>query len=631
MSEHIRLPEFKSGFTWRVLFALIIAAVLFLPISLYINLVAGATVAGAAVYLIILIFSGFSDYYGVNLTKQEVFLIYATVGGIAGLIPPYYWVIYRSYFIRSPLSHIFQLKGIPLCNLVPSWLAPPFDSTAYAFRTLLHPDFAASLLLVTIMSSLAFAGELMLAILFSKLFVEQELLEFPLARIDSSLITTLSKKPESEMRVFLLTLFAGVIIGAIIYLPNLLGLPVLVPLPFIDLTSFTEGMLPGAIIGIATDPAVFVTGFVLHPVVTACIFIGSLTVWILGNTALIQFWPQAFPKWTEEYYRGMTILPIYQRSQLRVWIGFQFGVTIGFSAVATLLMLPRLTRIFGSTRRDLGHGVYPRIEIIIVGFMACSLATVAIHHYLIPEYPLLLSLGMSLGFSFLASLLTAMGIGEAAITPGITFPWSIATYFSGYEGFSAWWFSPWISTGGNAGMVNAVKVAYLTETQPKDYFKALVIGYILSMSVGLIFMDFYWRVAPIPSAVYPNTMIFWPTWAMSDGLFATGQIDIKPTTIILGALTAALVAVFDRIFRVAGISMSGTGIVLGFFTLPTSALSMFLGSIIGYIVISRFMGRESWMRLRSVIVAGILAGVSISVGLGISLTMLAKAAWLWPW
>ena len=631
--EESNSPSFKTGFTWRVLFALILAAVLFLPVSLYVNLVAGATIAAAAVYVIVLIFSSFSQYYGANLSKQELFLIYATVGSVAGFIPPYYYLVFRAYFVQSPFTRIFSIGGVPIPDLVPEWLTPKAGSEAYVLRTFFHADFIPSLTLITLMSILTFLAEWSLGMLLSYTFIEVEKMPFPFAQIDSSLVTTLSERKVEDMQIFVLTLAIGTFLGGVIYIPYLLGVP-LVPLPFIDLTEFTEKVLPGAIIGISTNPALFVSGFIIPPSLTLCVLIGSIATWIIGNTVLLQFFPNAFPKWAQEYYTGMTILPIYQRSLLRVWIGFQFGVSIGFAALLSLLLsksIARTIRSLTKAGKSAASAYYPPAALLIGAFLGTTLISVLIHHFLIPEYPVIVSLTISVIFSFLVSIVTSRSAGEIGVTPVIEWPWNIATYFTDYKGFAGWWFTPVISTGGVSRFVAATKAAYLTETKPIDYYKAMFVGYLLSLALGFTFMEFFWRAAEIPSAAYPYTAIFWPTTAMSYCLFATREISITLQTILSGAAIGATVAALGIIFSRLHIPFSSVGIVTGLFTLPTDSIMLCIGSFVGNYFISRFLGRDKWLRLRPVIAAGFLAGMSISIGIGIAGTMLTKAAWIWPW
>lgn len=136
--------------------------------------------------------------------------------------------------------------------------------------------------------------------------------------------------------------FPGLIYGAILYGGFSLGTPIL-PLPWVDLTWFTEKYLPGAVIGIATEPSSFVSGLLLSLSTSLTMLMGSVIVWIIlnyiftTNTAL-------FPLWATEYHSGMTIASIYQRTFQRIWISPQFGITLGLAATLLLFFRKIITR-----------------------------------------------------------------------------------------------------------------------------------------------------------------------------------------------------------------------------------------------------------------------------------------------
>jgi len=94
--------EFKPGFTWRSVLALVIAAAIFLPVNTYLLLVAGASIAGAAVYILVLLFTELSTIIGVSMTKQEITIVFA-LGGLAAGTASYLGMVLRHYFVASNL------------------------------------------------------------------------------------------------------------------------------------------------------------------------------------------------------------------------------------------------------------------------------------------------------------------------------------------------------------------------------------------------------------------------------------------------------------------------------------------------------------------------------------------------
>ncbi|MEM2507067.1 MAG: hypothetical protein QXF61_08515, partial [Nitrososphaeria archaeon] len=67
----------KRGFTWRVLSGLILVALLFMPINIYLNLMTGSFIPVATIYLVIILISELARYSGNPLSKHEIFVLYS--------------------------------------------------------------------------------------------------------------------------------------------------------------------------------------------------------------------------------------------------------------------------------------------------------------------------------------------------------------------------------------------------------------------------------------------------------------------------------------------------------------------------------------------------------------------------
>jgi hypothetical protein len=362
--------------------------------------------------------------------------------------------------------------------------------------------------------------------------------------------------------------------------------------------------------------------------------IASSATYIFLNYAFLTIFPQAFPKWVEEYYRGMTIAILQYRSYLRIWLPVQFGITVGMALSYILLIRREIYRAFNLLlraargARQEGAG-FPSLPILLSLFLGSSAASSLIFTYLVPEYNVYLVFLISVGYSFLAALITARSLGIGAISPVIPWPWRIVTYFSGYRGFTAWDFSPAIETGSLASIVQFVKVAYLTETKPMDYIKLLTVGYVIALLLSLVFYDFFWRIAPIPSSVYPFTLFYWPQYMLEVLIFSTGQISIKPEVILFSTVIGIAIVALEGGLRKLGVAFSAIGFIIGVFQIPPAAIGLFIGSILSNIVMPRIL--HNWREARFIAIAGIMAGLSISIGIGIAIALLTKAPWIWPW
>ena len=622
----------SRGLTLRVILVILLMELLFLPVTIYTSFVTGIAPIVSAAAIVPLVMSLASSLYDVKFSVGEVFIAYSVLKAVIILLPPFYWLIYRSFFVNFPFLATFKLAGRSIQELVPTWITPPPSSPVHFLRTLIHPEWAIPIAVLASITALSFGADLVLAILFARLFIEEveEELPFPFAKVDASLISTLAEERAETAKPFYVSLFIGLALTGIVYIPHMLGAP-LIPLPWADFTMVTQYALPGAIVALASDPNLYVSGFVLPLSTVTLMLLGSLAIWCLGNYMTLTFFRDLTPEWVAEYYVGMNSATIYQRSFLRVWMGFQLGAMIGFPLAMLAIYGRELARLLKSVISAPRSGKPSPSRYLLALYLLFSLLSVLIFQLLVPEYPVYVSIAVSVGLSFLISFLVGRIVAEIGITPTFAWPWQAITYLTGYNGVAGWIFAPYVSLGGNALHINSIKVAYLTRTRVEDYIKGVTVGFLLSMIIGLVFIDLFWRLAPIPSAAYPFTIIYWPTLAMNDALFITRKITVKMPILLLGAITSAAALLAEVLLRRRGIILPAIAFVMGFFTLPPYTLAIFLGSLIGNLLVRRIVGYKRWMEIRDSLVAGFFAGSSIAIGLGIAATMLSKATWIWPW
>lgn len=629
----MKMQELKRGLTWRSFISMLIAGILFLPVSVFCILTLGSTaIVSVASFVLVIVLGGISKYFGRPLTKHEIFIMFSSIGYVVSSIGPYYWLIWRAFYVSTPTFAEIKLFGSPLIDLVPDWMVPKHLDIIIQ-RTFLTGGWVIPLSITLVMSLMGFLQYLSLGMFFSQLFVEVEQLEFPLAPIQSELIEIISgteKAREKERtRYFTFSLLLGFFIGATFYVPLVMGRP-LVPFPFIDLTFFTRDFIPGAVIGMASDPGAFIGAMPVPFHVVAYALASSIVVWIILNYVFLKSLPTIFPSWVEDFYPGMTIPTLQYRSYLRIWLPIQFGITLGASIAFMIFLRKEIIKSFKLFSRIETRSELPLSPIINLAlFLGSTTVSVTIFLLLTPGYPLLVAYGLSLGYSFLAALISSRALGIGGVAPSITWPWRIITTLTDYKGFVAWDFSPAIEMGGSSFIVQSVKVSYLTETKPADLIKSLILATVISVPVSLLAFDFFWRMAPIPSIVYPHTLLYWPQFVLELLMFATGEIKINPEIVILGLIIGAIFPFIEGLFRKVGLRFSSIGIIIGIFTIPPYAISMFIGSFISNIVIPRFL--PEWKDLRFVSLSGLFGGMSLITSISLGLSLLARAAWIWPW
>jgi len=640
MAQSAEKPEFKPGLTWRSALGVIGSAVIFIPVSMYASLLIGSGLGGPAVFATTVLMVELARMFRQPLTKQETLILYygAGVGGATWGGTLVSLILYRIYFIHSPFAFVYKVNGVPLAKLVPVWMAPPYNSPAYNVRTFFQPAFAPALAYYGAMSALGFLAEISLDMMFARAFVEVEKYPFPYANVDVSFVTFMSERPKSYMKPFLGAMGVGLVFGLFAYLmPGITGFYV-IPLPYVDFTWVIQGILPGAVLAFSTPLGSYVGGF-MFPYDAAVVMLGTAIVVDVFQSLFVTTWPNVFPKWSSSYFKGMGLVAISTRSFATLWFAPQIGFMLGGAIVITYIARKGIVSVFKSIaqvgKKSSSILGFPSMTTLILMYLAATLSSVALFHYLIPGVPLWLPLVMSVGFSFVIAVILAstqgtLGFGAPGI-PGWT--WQTLVYLTPYQGYAGFTAPPVIAGGAAGGFSQTIRSALLTETKPIDLVKLSVLTAIIGTLMGLISINYFWSVAPIPSAVYPVTIFAYPGTAQTDALIVTRELTFTPQIILFSTLIVmAVMAVGETLRKYAKVMWSSFGFLFGLYAGVPGAISLFLGSAIGYYLMPRFVGgRDKWNSMRAPVVAGEAFGEGLALFFATVLGMLMKSAWLWPW
>lgn len=629
---------FQAGLTWRALLALLLGAAIVVPASIYLSMLAGGTLAGSAAFIIAILASQLALTFGEPLTRQELLIIYEASSVIAAANAAgigFFWIIFRMFYVRNPITWAYSIDGTPIPLRVPSWLAPPLDSPAYYARTLFHPDLLAPELVYLAFTGLYLVAELAMLMVLSFTFLEVERLPFPFSRIDAMLVDTLAERRPERVKYFMAALTAGAIYGVfVIALPYVTGIA-FIPIPWLDLTPLTEPHLPGALLGVATDLTPWAGGLVVPLEAGVGIVIGSLATWGLGNWVALEHAPGVFPEWASEYRPGMGIALIWQRSMFRVWFAPQIGVALALSLVMIVRFRRGIAKAFTALLRAVrapteGRG-YPPMTILLGMFLAGTTGS-ALLHWAFTGFPLWISLLYSVALSFLVGIASTAAIGETGFSIFLPYLWHTIVYFSGYRDYPGWVIMPVLAGTQAPGMTNMMSAAYITRTRPMDLVRSIVIAFVVTQVLGILSLDLFWRIAPIPSSAYPYTLFDWARIAIGDSLLITRSIRIDPFILLSSAGVGAVVlTAFEAARLYLGLPLSGPGFVVGVMTLTPYAVAVFASSMISNLALSKALGREKWSEMKPVVAAGLMAGYGIIIGLSIAGLFISKSSWIWPW
>ncbi|MEM2465148.1 MAG: hypothetical protein QXL85_06000 [Candidatus Bathyarchaeia archaeon] len=629
--------RFKSGLTKRATFFVTLGIIIFAPISMYLWLLTGGTFGGIAALFTTLLFTELIRYSFQPLQKQEILMVYYGLSAIGALSAvPYFWIIYRSYFIHSPFSWAASINGKPLALLIPEWLTPPFGSSAYMQRSLLHWDFIPSIMVYTIRFALALIAELALGMLMARIYVEIERYEFPFARVDLALVTFISEKQPETTKITLLSMIPGIVWGLLTYVgPIILNIQ-FIPFPFYDLTWVTKDFLPGAALGISTLLSSYIGGFMVPFSGAVYILIVSLTIWIFLNSLFTTSFSHLFPEWKEEFFKGMGLISIQNRSLVRIW----FAPQIGFGLAAAIFMIYKSQRgilgalkgLFSKTRESESILGFPSTKTLLIMFLGSTFSSVILHHYLLPDIPFLVPFFASVIYSFMISLVLTAAQGEIGFAVAPSYVWQSLVYLTPYQGYAGFVFEPVMAGGASPGLAQQIKVALQAETKPMDLIKLMVISSILMAVMGFISLNIFWSIAPIPSSAYPVTVINFPQYAQIDVFTATRQLKFTPYHIFIpmgGMLIFAFVC--DALSKI-GLPFSPLGLFMGPYYTPVGSIPLFIGAAISRFLMPRiFGGKDNWVRVRGFVVAGEMLGEGMLILLLTSVMFMSKAAWVWPW
>ncbi len=644
-----------SAVTWRVILAIIYGALVFEPAAIWLNLVAGLNpfqIINSAEYTTLLLFTTIAVIMGTRLTRQEAFIMFSNVGttiseSLFGINLILAWYIATSEYAKS-----FGLAG-----RIPFWYAP---SQPELPRTLFQAVFVAPLIVALTSALLTKGMDLSLAYVLYRIYAVEEKLPFPGARVwaESSIVLAEKHIWRDKARLMVTIAIFSLLYSFLLYGSwFIFGTPLL-PVPWADLTpAMTDMGLEGASLGFSLDLLLISIGMIMPWKVNLSIFIGGIATYIIGgHLAYKNGW---FTLWRPNLALG----DVFQYALLQLWVGPLIGLSfaaglapmiMNWRSVARVLKPPKLKgkpgekevppepRIMGMPLTRFALTTYFAFAIVL-SFFVYLLIWLVEPEWATPQF-LLLFLGLIVGFSTLFQLANTRAIGEAAT--GISLPYikEGALLASGYRGVAAW-FTPIYVYGGASGWTAVYVACDWTGTKISDYLKVYFIAFPLTYLMGFIYADLFWRIAPLPSAAYPATSVFWPVaalWALLWPAWSAQTIRPEENMIasallehfnqwhirillpfLLGFGVVGLVKLFSLPFELIGFTI-GMGQPIAF------TITMFVGGIIARIL-ERRKGPEWFREYIAVISAGLGLGEGLMISIAVAIALIQKSLWLLPY
>jgi len=637
--------HFEDGFDMKTVIGALFVGLVMLPGSIYLGLMAGQGMGPAAVWVTVILFSEVMRRSFSALKRQEIYLLYYIAGGLTVMVGfalaggPFAGLIWNQYLVQNP-----DAASLGVAQEIPRWAVPPAGSAALAKRTFLHRDWLYPILLLVVHQVLSRMSWFGMGYLLFRVTSDIERLPFPMAPVAAAGSVALAETDEEKGRSWRWNVFSvgaaiGLAFGAVyVGIPSVTGAmfakPItLLPIPWIDLTRSTEGILPATPTGITCDLGAVMVGFVLPFWVIVGGFLAAITTLILNpilyRAGVLHSWRPGMDTITTQFQNGLDFW-------LSVGIGVAFAVAvIGLVGVFRAMLKNRgEARLQSLSRsRDMAElrrrrGDIP-VWLAVALYLVSTTAYLAICSHLVSGFSLAFFAVYGFLYAPMVSYVNARMIGMTGQFFGIPFAREGAFILSGAQG-AAIWFAP-IPADNFGGYAQSFREIELTGTRFRGVIKAELVMLPIGIVCSFIFWQYVWRMAPIPSQSYPFAMQFWRLAALNQLMWITSTSGGSPLfaqainpPVIAGGLGFGLA--FYGVLSVLNMPVLLVyGFIRGMGQLPHFIFPEIVGAMLGRYWLSRRFGRKKWEQYSPVLFAGYLCGVGLVGTVGIAITLIGKS------
>jgi len=528
----LKAPDhFEEGFDWKTVVGAIFIGFLMMPGSMYLQLVIGTGIGPAARWVTIILFAELAKRSYSQLKQQEIFLLYYMAG--AALATPFQGLLWSQYLVQSDAARMLGLT-----EFIPTWVAPAPDSAALVGRTFFHRDWLIPILLLIGTQIIQRIDQFGLGYVFYRITSDVEKLPFPMAPVAALGTMALAESTEDKAkswkwRIFSIGGVIGLAFGGIyVLLPTVSGLflmePVrLIPIPWVELTAHTEELLPAVATGIQLDLGLVFIGMVLPFWAVMGGLIG-LIITIVANPMLYKH--GILNRW----HPGMETVDTIFANNFDFYLSFGIGLGLAIALIGVWHVI----RSFGNSEagkrgslKDLFRPPPGRGDFnfwIAVGIYVFSTSSyILLCVWLVPNFPVMFFLAYGFIYTPVVSYITARmeGIAGQFVSLPLVREASFiagAKYF-GYQGIEIWYAPIPIHNYGEATV--KFREIELTGTSIRGIIKSEIVVFPVVMIASLLFSQFIWRLAPIPSSAYPYAQELWHLQALNSLLMQTSTLE----------------------------------------------------------------------------------------------------------
>ncbi len=629
--------HFEEGFDWKTIVGAIFIGFLMMPGSMYLQLVIGTGIGPAARWVTIILFAELAKRSYSELKQQEIFLLYYMAG--AALHTPFQGLLWSQYLVQSDAA---RMLGV--AEFIPAWVAPPLESAALVERSFFHRDWLIPILLLIGTQIITRIDQFGLGYALYRITSDVEKLPFPMAPVAALGTMALAESAEErekswKWRVFSIGGMLGLLFGAVyVLLPALSSLvliePIrLIPIPWIDLTLHTEDWLPAVATGIQLDLGLVFIGMVL-PFWAVIGGLGGLIITIVANPILHEH--GILNRW----HPGMRTVETVFANNFDFYLSFGIGLGLSIGLIGIWHVVRSFRRQGPGARgslRDLFRPPPGRGDInfwLSIGIYLFSTASyVLLCVWLVPNFPVVFFILYGFLYTPLISYITARmeGIAGQFVSLPLVREASFiagAKYF-GYQGIEIWYAPIPIHNYGNATV--GFREIELTGTSIRGIIKSEIVVFPVVMIASLVFSQFIWRLAPIPSSAYPFAQELWHLQALNSLLMQTSTLEgnslffqaLNWIYVGAGTLLGCVTYLILTLFGLPVMLVYGLVRGLGQST-PHGLLLEVIGALLGRFFFLRRYG-AMWRQYSPVLLAGFSCGMGLMGMFAMGLTLILKS------
>jgi hypothetical protein len=266
-------------------------------------------------------------------------------------------------------------------------------------------------------------------------------------------------------------------------------------------------------------------------------------------------------------------------------------------------------------------------------YVFSTLAYVLLCVWLVPNFPWIFFLGYGFIYTPLVSYVTARmeGIaGQFVSLPLVREASFIAgAKFFGYKGIEIWYAPIPIHNYGEATV--SFRQIELTGTSIRGIIKAEIVVFPVVMLASLLFSQFIWRMAPIPSSDYPFAQELWHLQALNSLLMQTSTLEgnslffqaLRASYVLTGLGFGVITYFILTLLGLPVLLIYGVVRGLGQST-PHGLILELVGAMLGRFFFLKRYG-AMWRQYAPVLLAGFSCGMGLTGMFAMGLTLILKS------